>query len=496
MARSASATALWLGLCAAVCRPARVVSDAESLRVAVVAQASTGWRGKGLARATGAHLARAARLVPANPSMASRLVPADGAAPEAKVAAAARLLRAQYVVVVSEVGAGRARARLFDVAAVRWTPLEASGALHDTPGSLALAAIRAMGLDVAQADAARIAKRIAADEAAIEAMWQGDNQADPHEQLRYYRRAVHQDPASAAAHNQVGTALARLGRHRQALDAFSRALALQADSVAAHTNRGLVLRRQERWDEAEQAFRRAIELGTKSPSPYIGLARLLDRKGATREAVEQLERAVELDPSHLSALMTLADIYFAQHRAKAARRCVDRMLALEREHVPALNLLGLLQLVPRDYEASEATLRKALAIEPRSAPTLANLGLALYGQERVGEAIATLERAITLDRRSANAHFYLGRIHLQEHHYDEAVAALERAVEFAPHMLAARRSLEQARRARRSRGGGCGCAPFAGASSRFADRLVGPLLPVALLLAPHAVGLARRRRRR
>ena len=489
MTRPIAATACLLAACTVAARGGGWV------RVTVAGRPTSDWRASGLASATLAHLARAQRLCPASHRAASRLLPAEPGATDEQVAAAARLLRAQWVVLVSG-GEGEARARLFRVARSQWQTVTVAAPSHELPGRLALALVEAMGLRPAQEERERIGQPMVANAAAMEALWRGDAQPDAGAQLHHYRQAQRHDPASATVQNQIGAALARRGAHEEALEAFGRAVELQPDSVAAHTNRGLVLKRLARWDAAEEALRRAIDLGTKSPTPYVALARLLDRKGAAREAVEQLEKAVALDPCHVGALMTLADVSFAQQRFKGARRRVGRILELEPEHAAALNLRGLLQLIPRDYRAAEASFRKALAAEPDSPTTVANLGLALYGQKRVKEAIETVQRAIALDGRNATAHFYLGRIYLGERRFEEAAEALQRAVEFDPHLLPARKALQEARARRRGPGDGCGCLPFSAGSPTFAGRVTGSLFPVALLLCPHVIRLSRRRRRR
>lgn len=459
------------------------------VRIAVVARPDGGWRSEGLARTLLAHLSRFEHLLPTNPLAARKhLLPKPSAE-------AAKVLRSQWVAVVSVGGADSAKADLLEVQKGTWRTLSVGAPLHELPGELALALVDAMGLKATAAEREKAATPMVANAAAIEALWQGNSQSDPTEKLRYYRRAAVHDAASPTVRNLIGTALASLGNRTEALREFDRALALQPDSMAAHTNRGLMLAHLGKWDEAEEALRKAIELGTKSPTPHVALARIVDRKGAVLDAADHLGKAVELDPSRIDALMSLADINFAQHNVKGARRRVERVIALEPRHVPALNLLGLLKLAPRDYKGAEATLRQALDVEPDSVPTLANLGLALYGQRRVDEAIASLKRAIALDSTDANAHFYLGRIYLQEKRYGEAEASLERAVEFAPHMIPARQALQQARAARGTPGAGCGCLPFA-QSMGLAERSGAVLWPVALLLGPHAVRLAKRRRRR
>jgi len=472
-----------------------VARGGKRVRVAVVARQGSDWRAKGLAGAALAHLCQVQRVFPANARAAQRLVPAEPDAPVAKVADAGRLLRSKFVVVVDAPARGEAAAELVDVAARKRLKLTARAPQHELPGKLALALVDRMPLNPYPFERIRLVRPMVATEAAIEALWQGIDAQDPKQQLRSCKAAASQDPDSALVHNQLGVALARLGRVEQALEAFDRAVQLRSGYAAAYTNRGLLLKQQKRWRQAEEAFHQAIALGTKSPTPHIGLARLLDCVGAAREAADQLEKAVALDPSHVGALMTLANYYFECYKIGAATRNVQRVLELEPRNAAALNLLGLLQLAPRRYEEAEARFRQALEIQPNSATTLANLGLALYGQGRVDEAIATLQRAIELDRTCAQAHLYLGRIHMEQRQYDEATTAFQHAAELNPKLRDARHGLLAARAARRQRPGPCGCLPGLTTSPGRRYAALGALFPVALLLAPHLVRVARRRRR-
>ncbi|MFW6164490.1 MAG: tetratricopeptide repeat protein, partial [Planctomycetota bacterium] len=216
MTRATAATALGtlVGLLAAWPTAAR---GAERTRVAVLGERDAGWQSEGLARAVLAHLARAEGVVPANPVMAGRLVQSDADAEAA--AGAAGLLHARWVVVLAAGDAGEARARLLDAEEPAWRSLSVRGERHRLPGALALALAEAMGLSLSEEERARIAKPLVADPAAMEALWRGDAARDPARALRHYRRAVREDPESAAARNQLGTALARMGRWEEALDA-------------------------------------------------------------------------------------------------------------------------------------------------------------------------------------------------------------------------------------------------------------------------------------
>lgn len=472
--------------------------DAARVRVAVVARNPADWRALGLARATLARVAQLGPVWPANPATAQRLVPTGADASPAKVAAAGSRLSCQFVAVLDVRGRGEAGIELTETASAAQQPLGARGALHELPGQLALALADAMGLAVSPGERAKVSEPHPATEAAAEALWQGDAARTPEEQVRLYEAGLTSDPASPLLHNHLGAALARAGQPERALAEFDRAITLAPDYAAPHTNRGLVLKQAKRWKEAEEALRTAIALEPKSATPHIALARLLDRVGNIIEAVSELERAVEADPCQADALMTLADFYFESYDLRAARRTAERLLGVEPDHVGALNLVGLIQLVPRDYEEAEASFLRALTAKPDDAETLSNLALALYGQGQKEAAIGVLERVLAREPNYANAHLYLGRIYLAEKRADEAAAALQRAAELRPAMLAARQSLQSARSAAEaSRRTGCGCLGIENPIGPLAaGDVAAPLLPMALLLAPHARRLARRRPRR
>ncbi|HUT36999.1 MAG TPA: tetratricopeptide repeat protein [Planctomycetota bacterium] len=468
----------------------------ERLRVAVVARQPGDWAAAGIARVALAQLSRLDPVWPANLTAAQRLVPtSEGASAEA-VAKAGRLLRCHFVAVVGVRGRGEAAADLVEVATAARQRLVASGELHELPCLLALALAEAMRVEAPPAARARLAIPAVSSEAAAEALWRGDAAGQPEEQMRLYEGGLKADPDSALVHNQLGATFGRAGQPLRALAEFGRAIALDPDYAAAHTNRGTVLRQERRWDEAERAFRAAIRLGAKSPTPHVALARLLDRVGDLIEAVDELERALDADPSHVETLMTLADSYFESLNFRAVREMAERVLEVEPDHHGALNLLGLLLLVPHDYEEAEAMFLRALTVKPEDPETLSNLALALYGEGEGDMAVGVLKRVVARDPGYANAHLYLGRIHLAQDRPKEAAAALQRAAELHPTMGDAQRGLATARSAA-ARQPGCGClgiqSPFDSLFS--ANHLVGPLLPFALLLAPHIRRLARRRRR-
>ncbi len=68
------------------------------------------------------------------------------------------------------------------------------------------------------------------------------------------------------AHDTLGTVLARLGRHAEAVKAYQRSLDLRPDDPDSLTNMGVALTVLGRFAEAEAAHRRAI---VADPQPSL-----------------------------------------------------------------------------------------------------------------------------------------------------------------------------------------------------------------------------------
>ena len=61
-------------------------------------------------------------------------------------------------------------------------------------------------------------------------------------------------------HYRLGLALARLGRHKEAVEYFNKALELEPDDYMFHGNMGLSLNELGRAAEAEKHFREVLRL--------------------------------------------------------------------------------------------------------------------------------------------------------------------------------------------------------------------------------------------
>jgi tetratricopeptide (TPR) repeat protein len=108
------------------------------------------------------------------------------------------------------------------------------------------------------------------------------------------RRAVGLDPRSARAHSKLGVALARQGRHDDAIEQFRRSLEADPLHAPAYTNLGTVYQEQGRTEAAMAAYRKAIELDPDYWVAHQNLAALYRKQGNYAEFVRHIKQATRL----------------------------------------------------------------------------------------------------------------------------------------------------------------------------------------------------------
>jgi tetratricopeptide (TPR) repeat protein len=124
--------------------------------------------------------------------------------------------------------------------------------------------------------------------------WDGDP-AQWEDAVAAYRRVVAIDPTYAAAWNNLGLLLHRMGRYDEAESSYRSAIDHDATCCEAvynlgslHEDRGLI-------DDAVSAYRQALELSPDYADAHFNLAGALARSGRDGEAIKHWQRYLELD---------------------------------------------------------------------------------------------------------------------------------------------------------------------------------------------------------
>jgi tetratricopeptide (TPR) repeat protein len=110
-----------------------------------------------------------------------------------------------------------------------------------------------------------------------------------------YRRVVAIDPTYAAAWNNLGLLLHRMGRYAEARTAYDRALTESRECAEAAYNLGSLNEDTGDVDESIRCYRRALDVSPDYADAHFNLAGALARAGRGDEAVRHWQRYLQLD---------------------------------------------------------------------------------------------------------------------------------------------------------------------------------------------------------
>ncbi|KAA0090588.1 tetratricopeptide repeat protein [Paraburkholderia sp. T12-10] len=288
---------------------------------------------------------------------------------------------------------------------------------------------------------------------------------------RDYRAAIEADPVHTDALHLLGVLRHQQGRHEEAADLVSRAVALRPDDAALQLNLGNALKALGRLDGAIERFRNALTLAPEFPLAHYNLGNAYSQAGRHEDAVDAFEKSLRLQPNDASTFNNLGNALHALGRSDEAIAAFSRALALRPGHAGAHNNLGMafaalarpddavaqfraalaaepryvaahfnlgntLDAVGRHDEAVEA-FAAALALQPAFPPALLGLGNALAALGRHAEAIARFERAVGLDPQLALAWLGLGNAHHALGAHQAALRAFDQALRLRPDLASA-----------------------------------------------------------
>lgn len=281
-------------------------------------------------------------------------------------------------------------------------------------------------------------------------------------------------PDDPAVWVQAGLAYQGLGRHKDALASFDKALAL--DRLAGDARLGAA-QSHIRLQEYDQARSIALSMAgvpeQESTGRYLlGLLALANDQ--PQEAVLSLSKAAKKDPGNGAVWLALADAYLtlgdvsmagtaARQAAKAEPGSFEarfRLATLEQDaqdhKAAARNFAAAVKLDPAHYdaryryalsllllerfrEASEQA-KAAARLLPEDSAALMLLADIAHQNGKDGDAIDYLKKALAREPASAEIEIKLGRLYLQSNMFDLAQQHLEKAtlketVNAVPHAL-------------------------------------------------------------
>jgi tetratricopeptide (TPR) repeat protein len=253
-------------------------------------------------------------------------------------------------------------------------------------------------------DKAREAVGVAPDSAeALSALcmaldWDAEgDQAVLQEALSACLSAADLNPGYAEAHAFLAEVYADLGNKGQAVELARLAVSLDDSSIFAHRDLGYALEKQRKYREAVVEYERASQLHPRLAQPYIDLGRIHMTYNRYQDALSAYEKATVVDPNSAHAFDQLGWAYYNTGDHRRAAVVFQKAIEADSTYVPAYGHLGLTYYVLRNYEDAIQMYERAFELGATKLEYYYELGLAYAYLDRCDEARPWLLKAIEMD---------------------------------------------------------------------------------------------------
>lgn len=184
-----------------------------------------------------------------------------------------------------------------------------------------------------------------------------------------------------------GEALREAGRGDEALEAYSRAVALDPELAAGWFELGHLHRHGGRLAEAAEAFETVTRLRPDFVEALSNLSAVFREQGQLDHAQAALRRAVELAPNSAELRYNLGIVLRDLGRVEDAAAAQRQAIALKPDYARAHGALGALLMRTSRHEEAVTALRRAVEIDPDFADAHVNLAMALLERGRLAEGL-------------------------------------------------------------------------------------------------------------
>jgi len=260
-----------------------------------------------------------------------------------------------------------------------------------------------------------------------------------------YQRRLCRTPVNISKLHQDGLALGRLGKHKEAIACFDKALKLNPkDNVAWH-RKGIELNALGKYNNAIDCFDRAIRINSRDKFAWNHRAVSLCKLGNYKEAMACCKKAIKIDNSYHLAWCNKANISghlgALKDYEKSSRRAgqlapelgpkgTNKQLLVEAEQAMVTNLHkdGLTLSKLRNHKQAIACFDKAIRINEKDHTAWHRKGIELNALGKFNDAIGCFDRAIRINTRDKFAWNHRALSLCRLGNYEDAITSCNEAI--------------------------------------------------------------------
>ncbi len=269
------------------------------------------------------------------------------------------------------------------------------------------------------------------------------------EAVRILRSGLDLAPKHAEARLTLAKVLVHSHQYAAALheiDRYAKLVGSLRLGFDGHYVRGLALRRLGRRVEAETALRRAVEIDPGHVDALFNLGAVLEQAGAHQEAAAYLRKAADLDPETPEIRYRLAKLLLKVGESDRGNAELEEFQRIRQRAQQKARIAVLMQQAERSMSAGDPDqarqlYQQVIRTNPNHAEAHANLGVAYEALGRGALAEAMFRKATEMRPDYAEAQLNLGLKLAEQGRLQSALERITEAVRLAPDHIPARQGL-------------------------------------------------------
>ncbi len=253
--------------------------------------------------------------------------------------------------------------------------------------------------------------------------------------INHLEHAVKKDTRDPDTCYELGIAMNKQNRPREALKYFHQVIRMNPGHGRAFFNMGIIFKNLNQYDQAIVCYEKALKIHPHSTNILFNLANALLDQGNTQKAIQTYEQVLGITPEDVEALNYMGTAYSRQGHEQVALKCHMKALDTRPDHPPTLKCLGDLYKKQKDYDQAVSYYQKAVQLNPQNPNAYIDLGGAFYQQNDMQKAISCCKKAICFNPDNADAHYNLGITLEGLGHYENALAEYNETLRIDPEYI-------------------------------------------------------------
>lgn len=225
--------------------------------------------------------------------------------------------------------------------------------------------------------------------------------------LPYFVETIKRNPDHARAFFQIGYCLSSMGKRKEAIEPYQKALQLEPQDPIILNNLCGAYAFSGRYGEAVKSCQEAIQLKPDLAEAYNNLGWSYHRMGRHQDAIQACKQAIRLQPDLATAHYNLGNGYSALKRYPEAAESYKQAIRIEFDYAEAHLNLGAAYNQMGRYEEAIDSYKRALQLKPLMPEGHLNLGMTYLKTGNRGAAIEEYKVLKDLDPNMGNQLFNL-----------------------------------------------------------------------------------------